>query len=143
MCIRDRLLDALSERQKASPIVDGIGDILLRFVPFFEPFVMYVASRPYAKYLIETQRSVNPYFARFDDDLMNSKLRHGIDSFLSQGVSRPGRYVLLVREIMKSTDPETEKRDLENLTRALEALRAFMKRIDKASGCLLYTSRCV
>ena len=132
--VNRRLLDALSERQKASPIVDGIGDILLRFVPFFEPFVMYVASRPYAKYLIETQRSVNPYFARFDDDLMNSKLRHGIDSFLSQGVSRPGRYVLLVREIMKSTDPETEKRDLENLTRALEALRAFMKRIDKASG---------
>lgn len=132
--VNRRLLDALAERQKASPIVDGIGDILLRFIPFFEPFVMYVASRPYAKYLIETQRSVNPYFARFDDDLMNSKLRHGIDSFLSQGVSRPGRYVLLVREIMKSCDPVADKRDLENLTRALEALRAFMKRIDKASG---------
>lgn len=132
--VNRRLLDALTERQKASPIVDGIGDIFLRFIPFFEPFVMYVASRPYAKYLIETQRSVNPYFARFDDDLMNSQLRHGIDSFLSQGVSRPGRYVLLVREIMKSSDPESDKRDLEALGRALEALRAFMQRIDKASG---------
>lgn len=132
--VNRRLLDALTERQRASPIVDGIGDILLRFIPFFEPFIMYVASRPYAKYLIETQRSVNPYFARFDDDLMNSELRHGIDSFLSQGVSRPGRYILLVREIMKSTEPEEEKRDLENLSRALEALKSFMKRIDKASG---------
>lgn len=94
----------------------------------------YVASRPYAKYLIETQRSVNPYFARFDEDLMNSSLRHGIDSFLSQGVSRPGRYILLVREIIKSSDSEKHKRDLENMNKALEALREFMTRIDRASG---------
>lgn len=132
--VNRRFLDALSDRQKSSPIVDGIGDIFLRFIPFFEPFVMYVASRPYAKYLIETQRSVNPYFARFDEDLMNSSLRHGIDSFLSQGVSRPGRYILLVREIIKSSEPEKNKRDLENMTRALEALREFMTRIDRASG---------
>ncbi|SCW01779.1 LAFE_0E07074g1_1 [Lachancea fermentati] len=132
--VNRRFLDALNDRQKSSPIVNGIGDILLRFIPFFEPFVMYVASRPYAKYLIETQRSVNPYFARFDEDLMSSPLRHGIDSFLSQGVSRPGRYILLVREIIKSSDPEKNKRDLENMNRALEALRDFMKRIDKASG---------
>ncbi|AET38464.1 Rho family guanine nucleotide exchange factor ROM2 Ecym_2765 [Eremothecium cymbalariae DBVPG len=132
--VNRRFLNALSERQKASPIVEGIGDAFLKFIPFFEPFVLYVASRPYAKYLIETQRSVNPYFARFDEDLMNSKLRHGIDSFLSQGVSRPGRYILLVREIIKSSDPEKNKRDLESLTRAMEALKDFMKRIDKASG---------
>ncbi|CEP60449.1 Rho family guanine nucleotide exchange factor ROM2 LALA0_S01e11144g [Lachancea lanzarotensis] len=132
--VNRRFLDSLSDRQKSSTIADGIGDLFLRFIPFFEPFVMYVASRPYAKYLIETQRSVNPYFARFDEDLMNSSLRHGIDSFLSQGVSRPGRYILLVREIIKSSDPEKNKRDLENLNKALEALREFMTRIDRASG---------
>ncbi|AMD18529.1 HBL373Cp [Eremothecium sinecaudum] len=132
--VNRRFLNALNERQKASPIVEGIGDVFLQFIPFFEPFILYVASRPYAKYLIETQRSVNPYFARFDEDLMNSKLRHGIDSFLSQGVSRPGRYVLLVREIIKSSDSEKNKRDLQNLTRAMDALKDFMKRIDNASG---------
>ncbi|QLL33227.1 hypothetical protein HG536_0E01380 [Torulaspora globosa] len=132
--VNRRFLEALSDRQKSSPVVKGIGDIILRFIPFFEPFVSYVASRPYAKYLIETQRSVNPYFARFDDDMMSSSLRHGIDSFLSQGVSRPGRYMLLVKEIMKSSDPEKDKRDYENLSRAMDALRGFMKRIDGASG---------
>lgn len=132
--VNRRFLEALSDRQKSSPVVKGIGDIILRFIPFFEPFVSYVASRPYAKYLIETQRSVNPYFARFDDDMMSSSLRHGIDSFLSQGVSRPGRYMLLVKEIMKSSDQEKDKRDYDNLSRALEALRGFMKRIDRASG---------
>ena len=132
--VNRRFLEALTDRQKSSPVVRGIGDIILRFIPFFEPFVAYVASRPYAKYLIETQRSVNPYFARFDEDMMNSTLRHGIDSFLSQGVSRPGRYMLLVREIMKSCDPEKDKRDLESLSKAMDALRDFMKRIDKASG---------
>lgn len=132
--VNRRFLEALSDRQKSSPVVKGIGDIILRFIPFFEPFVAYVASRPYAKYLIETQRSVNPYFARFDDDMMSSSLRHGIDSFLSQGVSRPGRYMLLVKEIMKSSDPEKDKRDYENLSRAMDALRDFMKRIDRASG---------
>lgn len=132
--VNRRFLEALSDRQKSSPVVKGIGDIILRFIPFFEPFVSYVASRPYAKYLIETQRSVNPYFARFDDDMMSSSLRHGIDSFLSQGVSRPGRYMLLVREIIKSSDQEKDKRDYDNLTRAMDALRDFMKRIDRASG---------
>lgn len=133
--VNRRFLEALQDRQKSSPVVRGIGDIMLRFIPFFEPFVQYVASRPYAKYLIETQRSVNPYFARFDDDMMNSSLRHGIDSFLSQGVSRPGRYMLLVREIMKSSEgDENNKEDFENLSRAMEALKNFMKRIDKASG---------
>ena len=132
--VNRRFLEALSDRQKSSPVVRGIGDIILRFVPFFEPFISYVASRPYAKYLIETQRSVNPYFARFDDDMMSSSLRHGIDSFLSQGVSRPGRYMLLVREILKSSNPDKDKRDMESLERATESLKTFMKRIDKASG---------
>ncbi|SMN18683.1 similar to Saccharomyces cerevisiae YGR070W ROM1 GDP/GTP exchange protein (GEP) for Rho1p [Maudiozyma saulgeensis] len=132
--VNRRFLEALSDRQKSSPVVRGIGDIILRFVPFFEPFISYVASRPYAKYLIETQRSVNPYFARFDDDMMSSSLRHGIDSFLSQGVSRPGRYMLLVREILKSSNPDKDKRDMEALERAGESLKTFMKRIDKASG---------
>ncbi|CCK70169.1 uncharacterized protein KNAG_0D04230 [Huiozyma naganishii CBS 8797] len=132
--VNRRFLEALSDRQKSSPVVKGIGDILLRFIPFFEPFVSYVASRPYAKYLIETQRSVNPHFARFDDDMMSSSLRHGIDSFLSQGVSRPGRYMLLVREILKSTEPEKGPEEFEVLTKAMDALRDFMKRIDKASG---------
>lgn len=132
--VNRRFLEALTDRQKSSPVARGIGDIIVRFVPFFEPFISYVASRPYAKYLIETQRSVNPYFARFDDDMMNSSLRHGIDSFLSQGVSRPGRYMLLVREILKSSNPEKDKRDMESLEKATESLRSFMKRIDKASG---------
>ncbi|CAI4638423.1 ACH_G0038550.mRNA.1.CDS.1 [Saccharomyces cerevisiae] len=132
--VNRRFLKALTDRQRSSPVVRGIGDIVLRFIPFFEPFVSYVASRPYAKYLIETQRSVNPYFARFDDDMMSSSLRHGIDSFLSQGVSRPGRYMLLVKEIMKSTDPEKDKSDYEDLSKAMDALRDFMKRIDQASG---------
>lgn len=132
--VNRRFLEAISDRQKASPVVRGVGDIMLRFIPFFEPFVSYVASRPYAKYLIETQRSVNPYFARFDDDMMSSSLRHGIDSFLSQGVSRPGRYMLLVREIIKSSDQENDKRDLEDLNKAMDALKSFMKRIDRASG---------
>ncbi|KAH3899908.1 Rho family guanine nucleotide exchange factor ROM2 SCDLUD_004220 [Saccharomycodes ludwigii] len=133
--VNKRFLESLTERVKSSAIIDGIGDILLKWIPFFEPFVLYIASRPYAKYLIETQRTVNPYFARFDEDLMNSKLRHGIDSFLSQGVSRPGRYALLCREIIKySKDNVEHKRDLEHLNRAMDAFNDFMKRIDKASG---------
>lgn len=132
--VNRRFLEALSDRQKSSPVVRGVGDIILRFIPYFEPFVSYVASRPYAKYLIETQRSVNPYFARFDDDMMNSSLRHGIDSFLSQGVSRPGRYMLLVREIINASNEDNDKRDLECLNNAMTALKAFMKRIDVASG---------
>lgn len=117
-----------------SSICPGIADIFLQYLPFFDPFLSYIASRPYAKYLIETQRSVNPNFARFDDDVSNSSLRHGIDSFLSQGVSRPGRYSLLVREIIHSSDPVTDKDDLQMLMKVQELLKDLMKRIDRASG---------
>ncbi|OBA24712.1 RhoGEF-domain-containing protein, partial [Hanseniaspora valbyensis NRRL Y-1626] len=133
--VNKRFLDSLNDRMHPQNyIISGIGDIILKWIPFFEPFVFYIASRPYAKYLMETQRQVNPYFSRFDEDLMNSKLRHGIDSFLSQGVSRPGRYVLLVREILKSTDQKKQPKEFDCLTKSLELLNALMKRIDKASG---------
>ncbi|KAL6933821.1 related to RHO1 GDP-GTP exchange protein 2 [Hanseniaspora guilliermondii] len=134
--VNKRFLDALKDRidtmYTQNYLISGIGDVLLKWIPFFEPFVFYIASRPYAKYLMETQRQVNPYFSRFDEDLMNSKLRHGIDSFLSQGVSRPGRYVLLVKEIIKNTNNETK--EYETLNKCLEQLNSLMKRIDKASG---------
>lgn len=42
--------------------------------------------------------------------------------------------MLLVKEIMKSTDPEKDKSDYEDLSKAMDALRDFMKRIDQASG---------
>ena len=134
--VNKRFLDSLKDRidtmYTQNYLISGIGDVLLKWIPFFEPFVFYIASRPYAKYLMETQRQVNPYFSRFDEDLMNSKLRHGIDSFLSQGVSRPGRYVLLVKEIIKNTNSETK--DYETLNKCLDQLNSLMKRIDKASG---------
>lgn len=133
--VNKRFLDSLNDRLHPQDyIISGIGDIILKWIPFFEPFVFYIASRPYAKYLMETQRQVNPYFSRFDEDLMNSKLRHGIDSFLSQGVSRPGRYVLLVREILKNTDQQKEPKEFDCLTKCFEQLNLLMKRIDKASG---------
>lgn len=134
--VNKRFLDSLKDRidtmYTQDYLISGIGDVLLKWIPFFEPFVFYIASRPYAKYLMETQRQVNPYFSRFDEDLMNSKLRHGIDSFLSQGVSRPGRYVLLVKEIIKNTNHESK--EYETLNKCLDQLNSLMKRIDKASG---------
>ncbi|CAI4062297.1 Rho family guanine nucleotide exchange factor ROM1 SKDI_07G3210 [Saccharomyces kudriavzevii IFO 1802] len=132
--VNREFLKALAQRQALSPICPGIADIFLQYIPFFDPFLSYIASRPYAKYLIETQRSINPNFARFDDEVSNSSLRHGIDSFLSQGVSRPGRYSLLVREIIHFSDPVADKDDLQMLMKVQELLRDLMKRIDRASG---------
>lgn len=132
--VNREFLKALAQRQSLSPICPGIADIFLQYLPFFDPFLSYIASRPYAKYLIETQRSVNPNFARFDDEVSNSSLRHGIDSFLSQGVSRPGRYSLLVREIIHFSDPVTDKDDLQMLMKVQDLLKDLMKRIDRASG---------
>lgn len=132
--VNREFLKALAQRQSLSPICPGIADIFLQYLPFFDPFLSYIASRPYAKYLIETQRSVNPNFARFDDEVSNSSLRHGIDSFLSQGVSRPGRYSLLVREIIHFSDPVADKDDLQMLVKVQDLLKDLMKRIDRASG---------
>ena len=60
-----RLAEALTRRQKQQPIVQAVGDILLKYIPDFGPFVKYGAHQLYGKYEFEKEKQSNPAFAKF------------------------------------------------------------------------------
>ena len=60
-----KLRDALNRRQKAFAVVESIGDIMLEYVPHFEPFVTYGSHQLYGKYEFEKEKNGNVQFAQF------------------------------------------------------------------------------
>jgi hypothetical protein len=60
-----RLAEALTRRQKQQPVVTSVGDLLLKVIPDFEPFVKYGAHQLYGKYEFEKEKGSNPAFAKF------------------------------------------------------------------------------
>lgn len=60
-----KLAEALTRRQKQQPVVQAIGDILLKVIPDFEPFVRYGAHQLYGKYEFEKEKGSNASFLKF------------------------------------------------------------------------------
>ena len=59
------LAAALEERQKVSPVVDQVGDIMLQHVGSFGPFVQYGSHQMISRHVFETEKATNPLFAEF------------------------------------------------------------------------------
>lgn len=60
-----KLAESLTRRQKQQPIVQSIGDILLKYIPDFAPFVKYGAHQLYGKYEFEKEKQSKPAFTKF------------------------------------------------------------------------------
>lgn len=60
-----KLAESMTRRQKQQPVVQSIGDILLKVVPDFAPFVKYGAHQLYGKYEFEKEKQSNPAFLKF------------------------------------------------------------------------------
>lgn len=60
-----KLAEALTRRQKQQPVVNSIGDLLLKFIPDFAPFVKYGAHQLYGKYEFEKEKQSNSAFMKF------------------------------------------------------------------------------
>jgi hypothetical protein len=69
-----KLAEALTRRQKQQPVVTAIGDILLKSVPDFAPFVKYGAHQLYGKYEFEKEKQSNPAFMKFVEVSLPSRV---------------------------------------------------------------------
>lgn len=63
--VNSALLQALLRRQAAGPTVFQVGDVMLKYVEKFEPFVRYGAHQVIGKYVFESEKSSNPEFTMF------------------------------------------------------------------------------
>lgn len=132
--VSSRLAKALTDRQQKNPVVRNIGDIFMDCVPSFEPFILYGSKQMEAKYEFENERSVNPHFSRFVDEIERRKESRKLElnGYLTKPTTRLARYPLLLENILKYT--EDGNPDKEDIPKVLGIIRDLLTRVNAESG---------
>lgn len=129
-----KFAEALTRRQQIAPVVHQIADVVLEYVPRFDPFVTYGAQQMYAKYEFEKERALNPAFAKFvqqtERDPESQQLE--LNGYLTKPTTRLARYPLLLEAILKRT--EEGNPDTKNIPEAISEIRKFLFRVNAETG---------
>ncbi|CCM01353.1 uncharacterized protein FIBRA_03403 [Fibroporia radiculosa] len=134
IAVNTRLRDALNKRQKSYAVVEQIGDILLDAVPHFGPFVSYGAHQLYGKYEFEKEKSSNPAFAHFVEEVERrpESRKLELNGYLTKPTTRLARYPLLLEAVLKHTPDDNP--DKAALPKAVEIVREFLKSVNHETG---------
>lgn len=132
--VSSKFARALTERQQKDPVVDHIGDVFLEFVPQFEPFIMYGSKQMEAKHEFENEKAINPYFAKFVDEIERRKESRKLElnGYLTKPTTRLARYPLLLEAVMKASKEDNS--DREDLPKVLVMIRELLTRVNRESG---------
>lgn len=132
--VSSRFASSLTGRQQKEPIVHNIGDIFLEFVPQFEPFIWYGSKQLEGKFEFENERSVNPYFAKFVDEIERRKESRKLElnGYLTKPTTRLARYPLLLENVLKYS--EADNPDKEDIPKVLVMIRDLLGRVNAESG---------
>lgn len=112
----------------------NIGDIFKEYVAQFDPFIHYGAKQLEAKYEFETERTINPNFARFVEDIERRKESRKLElnGYLTKPTTRLARYPLLLENVLKYT--EDDNPDKKDLAEAMVSIRAILTKVNAESG---------
>ncbi|KAI0837967.1 CNH-domain-containing protein [Hypoxylon sp. FL0890] len=132
--VSSRFAKALTERQQKNPVVKNLGDIFLEIVPQFEPFILYGSKQLEAKFEFENERSSNPYFAKFVEEIERRKESRKLElnGYLTKPTTRLARYPLLLENVLKYT--EDGNPDKEDIPKVLTMIRDLLSRVNAESG---------
>ncbi|KAI1080231.1 CNH-domain-containing protein [Whalleya microplaca] len=132
--VSSRFAKALTERQQKHPVVKNLGDIFLEIVPQFEPFIMYGSKQLEAKFEFENERSSNPYFSKFVEEIERRKESRKLElnGYLTKPTTRLARYPLLLENVLKYTEDGSP--DKEDIPKVLVTIRDLLSRVNAESG---------
>ena len=132
--VSSRFAASVTTRQQKEPIVHNIGDIFLEFVPGFEPFIYYGSRQLEGKFEFENERSVNPFFGKFVDEIERRKESRKLElnGYLTKPTTRLARYPLLLENVLKYT--EDGNPDKEDIPKVLQMIRDLLGRVNAESG---------
>ncbi|KAI5861073.1 CNH-domain-containing protein [Durotheca rogersii] len=132
--VSSRFAKALTDRQQKNPVVKNLGDIFLEIVPQFEPFILYGSKQLEAKFEFENERSSNPYFAKFVEEIERRKESRKLElnGYLTKPTTRLARYPLLLENVLKYT--EDGNPDKEDIPKVLVTIRDLLSRVNAESG---------
>ena len=136
--VSSKFAEALTERQRADPVVKCVGDIFLKFVTQFEkPFVAYGSNQLAAKFEFENERSLNPSFSRFVDETERRKESRKLElnGYLTKPTTRLARYPLLLEGVLKYTQPDSKgAQDLIDIPLAIKIIKETLSKVNDESG---------
>ncbi|PWN37923.1 CNH-domain-containing protein [Meira miltonrushii] len=132
--VNSKLAEMLTKRQKQQAVVDRIGDILLEMSPHFQPFVKYGAHQLYGKYEFEKEKSSNPAFAKFVDEVerMPESRKLELNGYLTKPTTRLARYPLLLEAVNKATPDDNP--DKQALPKVIKIVKEFLTKVNAESG---------
>lgn len=132
--VSSKLAKGLTDRQQVGHVVRNVGDIFLECVPAFEPFIQYGSKQLEAKYAFENERSTNPNFSQFVDEIERRKESRKLElnGYLTKPTTRLARYPLLLENILKYT--EDGNPDKEDIPKVLLMVRELLTRVNAESG---------
>lgn len=108
-----------------------LGDLFLEMTPYFKLYPTYVSDFEQQSKLIKEERASNPAFAAFLEKqfkLLNDPSQD-LASMLITPIQRLPRYLLLLRNVRRSTPPN--HLDYENLERACSEIESIVVMIDQ------------
>lgn len=132
--VNGKFAEELSKRQKEQHVVHSIGDVFLKWVPQFDPFIKYGANQMYGKYEFEKEKAANPAFSQFVDttERMKESRKLELNGYLTKPTTRLARYPLLLDNVLKYTkDDNPDKKDL---PKAIGIIKDFLARVNAESG---------
>ncbi|KAK8917279.1 hypothetical protein H634G_09130 [Metarhizium anisopliae BRIP 53293] len=132
--VSSRFASSLTNRQQKNPIVHNIGDIFLDYVPQFDPFIYYGSKQLEGKFDFENERSVNPFFAKFVDEIERRKESRKLElnGYLTKPTTRLARYPLLLENVLKYTEEGNPDKD--DIPKVLTMIRDILGRVNAESG---------
>lgn len=132
--VSSRFAASMTTRQQKEPIVYNIGDIFLDYVPQFEPFIWYGSKQLEGKFEFENERSINPYFSKFVDEIERRKESRKLElnGYLTKPTTRLARYPLLLENVLKYT--EDGNPDKEDIPKVLVMIKGLLTRVNAESG---------
>lgn len=134
LAVNSKFADELSKRQKEQHVVYHVGDIFLKWVPQFDPFIKYGANQMYGKYEFEKEKGTNQAFSRFVDETerLKESRKLELNGYLTKPTTRLARYPLLLDNVLKYTkDDNPDKKDL---PKAIGIIRDFLAKVNAESG---------
>ncbi|KAK7946568.1 uncharacterized protein PG986_010889 [Apiospora aurea] len=132
--VSSRFAKSLTERQQKHPVVKNLGDIFLEFVPQFEPFILYGSKQMEGKFEFEQEKSNNPFFAKFVDEIERRKESRKLElnGYLTKPTTRLARYPLLLENVLKYSEEGSS--DREDIPKVLVTIRDLLTRVNAESG---------
>ncbi|KAI8355573.1 hypothetical protein BD560DRAFT_407214 [Blakeslea trispora] len=132
--ISTNLSKDLTSRQDRHSIIPSIGDILLRHIEHFEPFVTYGAHQIIGKHTFELEKKRNSKFLQFvkKTERQPEARRLELNGYLTKPTSRLGRYNLLLETIHRLT-PEHHK-DAQDIPKVMDKITQLLVQLNKKVG---------